>query len=182
MKIETSEEQIKKSASSSILADDKDFLSTQSWSSRVVAVASTLVFAVSIVVLLVWLFDISFLKKMGAASMLPNTAFGLAVSAIALWCLRNHHRGNWQRRLAQTGGAIVMLLGLLVMGQCLFGWPGAGSLLFSNNFIPQSPVRPSFLTAANFILCGAALIFLGMRSAKPRYVDLLVVVADRKSV
>ena len=181
MSTETREEIKSARASSSLDAvDDSAIPSVTFRSLRLVGIASATVFGIGSAGLLGWIFDIAVLKNLavGASPLLPDAALGFVVASVALWLLRGESPGNWRRRTAQLGGAFIMVVGLLSISQYLFNRPGTG-LLFANVAAPPgtTPARLSFLTAANFTLCGAALIFLGMRGVKPRFVDLVTVVA-----
>jgi PAS domain S-box-containing protein len=136
--------------------------------------ASAFAVAVSSLVLLGWIFNVSILKTVfpGLVEMKANTALGIALSGISLWLLQRDGINRQRRRLAQTAALLVILLGLLTLSQYFWGWNlGIDQLLFkdpSGALQTLIPGRPSPQTSLNFVLVGFALLLLDLKTRHGR--------------
>jgi methyl-accepting chemotaxis protein len=117
-------------------------------------------------VLVGWLFDIGLLKGVlpGLVTMKANTALCFALSGTSLGLLRAAQAGRRADYVAYGCASLVVAVGLLTMGQYLFGWNlGIDELLFkdlSAAIKTSAPGRMAPSTAVCFILMGSALILL----------------------
>ncbi len=112
-----------------------------------------------------WIFDIQPLKSVlpGLATMKFNTAFGFVLGGLVLWLGSEESAGRKKRWLMGGGAALVALLGLVTLGEYLFGSNfGIDQLVVRDPETPAAfyPGRMSLATAWNFILLGAALLLL----------------------
>ncbi len=113
-----------------------------------------------------WIFDIGVLKSVlaGRVTMKANTALAFVLAGLPLWMSPSEtaHRGS--RRLTRACAAMVALIGLLTLSECLFGWDlGIDQLLFTE---PPGAVgtsasgRMAPTTALDFLMLGLALFLL----------------------
>jgi len=118
----------------------------------------------------------------GMVSMKANTAMGILLCGLALH-LRAYQANvfPWFRRICI---ALALLLGLLTMGEWLFGWnAGIDQLLFrapASEVMSPTPGRMALLTAICFAAMGGALLLLETgryRSILQAIAVLLIVVA-----
>lgn len=142
--------------------------------SRVVAVLAV---AIGFSVLLGWEFGSVALKSVlpGFATMKANTALAFVLCGAALWFLhRPVHKQNAARVWLGGGcAAVVILIGVVTLGEYLFGWnPGIDQLLFRDTATapPLHPGRPAFATALNFSLLGAAFLLMEVDARVSRYI------------
>lgn len=123
------------------------------------ALASALIAAT---VLVGWALDSPALKAVlpGAVQMKPNTALALLLAAAALWMLRSLGSSAPHRtfRIAQGLGLIVALIGLLTLGEYLFGLRlHIDQLLFVDRAVAfnKIPGRMSPYSAFAFVAIGS---------------------------
>jgi len=118
-------------------------------------------------VLIGWALDITVLKSIlpGWVSMKANTAACFILIGIALWLtarpLANLKNSIFLSRLARFCGLLAGLIGLLTLGEYMFGWnPGIDQWLFrepSGTVGTSHPGRMTPETALNFVLLSVAL-------------------------
>jgi PAS domain S-box-containing protein len=116
-----------------------------------------------------WLFDIVALKSVlpGLSSMKANTALGLTLAGAALLFAADEDAAVWRRRASLVCAAVVTLIGLLTLGQYLFGVDfGIDQALVRDLSSPPSlpPGRMGANTALCFALTGGALLLFDTRS------------------
>lgn len=99
----------------------------------------------------------------GFATMKVNTALGLAGASAALWLLKED-APVWCRRAGWFFSAVAILIGMLTLTECFFGWNlGIDELFFpdpQSHTLGLSPGRPAPNTALGILLLGLALLFL----------------------
>jgi PAS domain S-box-containing protein len=132
------------------------------WVARLFAVA---VAALGFAVLAGWAFDIAALKsvKAGWVTMKANTAMGFLLAGTALYLAGCRPGAPVLRHLFSFMAASVALLGLLTLGEYMFGADfGIDQLFFSADPEPghAPPGRMAVATAAGFTLTGLALVML----------------------
>jgi len=155
--------------------------------SQVAAIFTTFV---GCLVLVGWILDIAPLKSVfsGLVTMMANTALAFILAGVSLWLLQpdpSHsalripqsliddpqstirHR---RRRLAQGLACIVALLGLLTLGEYLYGWDlGIDEMLFRatpGTVGTSSPGRMAHSSALNFLMLGLALLLLDVETRR----------------
>jgi PAS domain S-box-containing protein/diguanylate cyclase (GGDEF)-like protein len=132
---------------------------------------SLLVAALGATVLAGWALDVEVLKSVlpGLVSMKPNTAVGLLLTGSALALLSRESVGKWSRLLATAAACAGITLGLLSLGEDIFGWDaGIDQWLFRD--VPgavesSSPGRMSPSTAFCLVLMGIALVLASRTQA-----------------
>ncbi len=121
---------------------------------------SGLIIAIGCLVLVGWMLDIEALKSVvpGLATMKSMTALLFILSGLSLW-VQARDKG---RQIAQICTFIVMLIGLLTLGEYLFRTDiGIDQLLFRETATGAiHPGRMSPATAFSFLLIGFGLTFL----------------------
>lgn len=130
-----------------------------------------------------WIFDIPALKRIHPAlvTMKANTAISLILASVSLLLLQNEKVTGFKRRLAQFFAALIMLLGLMTLGEILFGWDlGIDEFLFREPLASSGrsiPGRMGVASCVVFILLGGALMFLDVRLAGRYWAPKFAVVA-----
>jgi len=106
--------------------------------------------------------------------MVPNTAIGFVLAGLALILCGAGSGSSAMPVAARASGMVVALLGLVVIGEYIFQWePGIDLWLFRDALIKAQssfPGRPSLPTSVNFVLLGAGLLLMDLRTrsgAKP---------------
>lgn len=141
---------------------------------RYVLFSSVLSIVVGVMGLAGCLFHVQILRTVvpGLVAIAANTSVCLILLGISLWCFRGHKEGKWARAakwLGKTAAGIAGVVGLLSLieflgnlnfgiDQLLFNEPGGAVL---------GHIRPGLMspmTAANFILLGAAFVFPNWRT------------------
>ncbi len=129
-----------------------------------------LVLSTGAIVMLGWLFDVAFLKRLhpSLASMKANTALCFMMTSAALLALDLHRRRNvprhrWAARA--LSGATIGVAGLSLL-EYATGRLGIDELLFVDHGGGATPGRMSIATATCFVLLGFALI---LDSARGRF-------------
>jgi PAS domain S-box-containing protein len=147
---------------------------------RYAGVAGLLVALVGLANLTGWAFDSLLLQHVLRTfpSMVPNTAFGLCLVGTSLWLLASQRRSKVRRQMGQLMAVFVVVLGAVMLGEYWFTWnTGLDRLLFAEAMgrsTAPSPGRPALLTAANFVLFGAALVLLDRKAGRFRPSEPLV--------
>jgi diguanylate cyclase (GGDEF)-like protein/PAS domain S-box-containing protein len=135
---------------------------------RLFKIVATIPAVMPVLVLIGWIFGIDTLKA-GApklVAMNPMVAVAFLAAAVGLWTYRLGGPGRWQRWTCRISAAIVLLVGLVrmigYMADVDFGFDRLlfGSSIGSANIDPNS--------ALNFILLGAALAVLEIKSPSAR--------------
>lgn len=126
-------------------------------------------------VLIGWAFNIPFLKSVlpGLATMKPNTAISFLFTGLGLWRLQNATTTR-QKRFAQVCSIIIVLIGLLTLGEYVFGWTlGIDQFLFIDTAVPTTEtLRMSEAIAIGLTLLGCSL-FLLISNRHHRIVQIL---------
>ena len=127
------------------------------------------------IVLVSWLLlvgralDIAILKSVwpGLAALKASTVVAIFLAGMSLWLLRTGRAYEWTRRIAKVTAFAVTMLGLLTLGEYLFGWNiSIDQLLFQEPPVAvgtSQPVRMALATAVCFFLLGLALLLLSSR-------------------
>jgi PAS domain S-box-containing protein len=120
-----------------------------------------------------WILNIELLTKIHPSlpAMQPNTVVGLLLSAIAILLTADDRRSPKSSQVACALAVIVSVLGLLTLGEYVFGWNLGIDRIFlggATNQASQYPGRPSPQTLANFVILGAALLVFNSRSSSIR--------------
>ncbi len=116
-----------------------------------------------------WLFDVPILTTgmPGLTSMTFNTALGFIVTGTALALCGLEPQPRWQSLALQLAGSLILALGVLSLGETLFGWNlGIDQLLhpqaeWSDPYSPPGRLSPG--TAFGFALFGVALLVANRR-------------------
>lgn len=115
-----------------------------------------------------WILEIPLMAQVfpSLPAMQPNTALGLVLGAIAILLFRNEAPSSKRFFVAFVFATIVLLFGLIVLSEYIFGW----NLQIDQIFIPIGdtvdqpfPGRPAPQTALNFFLLGLGLLSLNLR-------------------
>ena len=128
-------------------------------------VASRVVLAIGLLVLIGWLFDVSALKSVlpGSVTMKANTALAFLLAGATLWQATRAIQNRWAAQYIKLFPLIIMLIGLLTLGEYVFNRDfGIDQLLFKDTLTAPYlyPGRMSLVTALNFSLLGFALLLL----------------------
>jgi PAS domain S-box-containing protein len=148
---------------------DPRLVSKLHFSSRLVAIAVTVI---ALLALAGWLVDIESLRNIlpGFIPMKFNTAVGFALSGLGLLFL---HRNTG---LTQALTVLVVLIGLLTLGQYLFDRNLGIDQLFAADITDvEYPGRMSVVTACNFVMIGSALLLLA-RTQRHAVAQLLALI------
>jgi cation transport ATPase len=88
---------------------------------RITPVASVFAVTMGVLVLVGWLFDLDTLKSLlsGSTAMKVNTAVGFILSGISLWGIQTSSQGMLLRIVSRVCAGVVLLLGLLSLGEYL---------------------------------------------------------------
>jgi signal transduction histidine kinase len=147
-------------------------------------VCAALVFVTGLVVLAGWALDVPTLKSIhpNLISMKANTALCFALIGAALWLLEAGLANPVRLWAGRFFAGLVALVGLLSLGEYLFGWDlGIDQLLFREDAGAVGTINPGRMapnTAACFLAIGAALLLRDVRSAAGRWsAEFLVHVA-----
>ncbi len=132
-------------------------------------VAASVSASLGLIVLAGWWLDLDIVKTVlpGQPRMMPNTALMLTFLGGALWLVlpgRESSRGRGRYGAGQALGWGVAIVGLLTLGEHLFGWhPGIDLRLFGDPSAPglrAIPGRPSFPTALSALALGFGVALL----------------------
>ena len=115
-----------------------------------------------------WIFDIPVLRNIlpGFTAMKANTSVGFILLGLSLWFLQSRKPDDTPRFIEWVCAFLVFFLGLFVFSEYLFGWNSGIDQFFSKNLSVRGnlhPGRPSFITTANFLMLGAALLIFDHR-------------------
>jgi methyl-accepting chemotaxis protein len=146
--------------------------------------AGVVVFIVGLVVFFGWMLDIPTLKSLhpSLVTMKANTATSFILIGASLWLMQTKRVSQRNRRIAQGCALVVALVGLLTLGEHLFGWDlRIDQLLFkepAGAVGTSSPGRMAPNTALNFLLIGIALLRLDAKDRRDdRTNQLLILIA-----
>jgi PAS domain S-box-containing protein len=128
-------------------------------------VASGIVIAVGLLVLVGWLFSISTLTSLlpGLATMKANTALAFVLAGLSLWLTHTKGKDQWIDLIAKGCATFAFLIGLLTLSEYVFGWDlGIDQWLFRDTLTPENayPGRMSPVAALNLSMLGFALLIL----------------------
>jgi PAS domain S-box-containing protein len=130
-----------------------------------------------------WIFDAPVFQRIhpSLVSMKANTSIALMLSGISLLLLLDERGGRAKQRLARGFAAVVTLLGLLTMGENMFGWDlGIDQFLFRESLAAAGASFPGRMGVAStvvFTCVGSALLFLDTRILGKYWASKLAVVA-----
>jgi PAS domain S-box-containing protein len=148
---------------------------------RLLTTASALFsLALGCIVLVGWSLDLPSFKSVlpGFVSMKANTAAGFLLSGASLLLLVRYPAARNPLRVSRALAALVILLGVLTLGEYLLGTDlGLDQLLFqepAGTVGTLSPGRMAPITAINFALMGAALVLGGLQVPGAHWLSLLV--------
>ena len=102
----------------------------------------------------------------GLVALRANASAGFVLAGAALWLVQGAPKEERERHLAQFCAVLVVLLGLVNLGEYLFGWRfGFDSLLFPDADAASSVSsgRMSVTVATSFLLIGLSLLLLSLR-------------------
>ncbi len=123
--------------------------------------------AVGALALFGWFFDVAALKGglPGWALMKANTALGFVLCGAALWASQATTEARIWRAIGQLCAAIVLLLGLLTLGEYLSGLDFGIDRLLVREITKPGEIQPRMAVSAAISLSavGAALLLLGAR-------------------
>lgn len=126
-------------------------------------------FLVGWIGLIGWALDIDALTHIlpGLVALRANTSIGFILAGASLWLVQGGSRAGLERRAAQLCAVLVVLLGLVNLGESLLGWRfGIDRFLFPDVSVsPLSSGRMSVTVAASFFFIGLALLLLSLRRA-----------------
>lgn len=130
--------------------------------------ASLIALVVGGLVLSGWIFGVEQLKSVfpGFSTMKANTAIGLILAGAALWLANDEKQGREKRLILRVCAMLVGLLGLLTLGEYIFGRNfGIDQLIFKDlqTATASFPGRMSIVAALNFSLIGTALLLLDVK-------------------
>lgn len=119
-----------------------------------------------------WIFDVPLLTQWlpSRPAMLPNTALGLFLGALGVLLARGGASTILRRSTALVASSIVLLLGVLTLGEHTFGWDiGIDRIFGQARAVPgqRFPGRLSLLASFNFALLGAAVLGINLPSRRP---------------
>lgn len=129
-------------------------------------IAGLIVMAIAVIVLLGWQFDISPLKSVFpgiSATMKANTAICFLLAGGCLILLQPQQPNRLQYRISQGLAGAIIVIGLLTIGEYLFGGNlNIDQLLFRDVVSTSAhyPGRMGLNTACNFVLMGIALLLV----------------------
>lgn len=133
--------------------------------------ASASAVAVGSLVMVGWWFDIGILTTplFRFPALQANTALAFMLSGVSLWLLRDKPAIAWREVAAKVFACIVALIGLLTLGEYLWGWDlGIDQLLVKDLHSSAAPFhvpgRMAFASALNFALLGGALLLLDVNA------------------
>jgi hypothetical protein len=114
-----------------------------------------------------WIFGIPVLTQGHPVlpAMQPNTAVGLAIGALAILLTSEGPSMNRRTSIVFLPASVILLLGLLTLGEYAFGWDPGIDRIFTHGAptaMQPFPGRPSPQTSLNFALLGAALFSLNL--------------------
>jgi PAS domain S-box-containing protein len=137
------------------------------------------VILISSLVLATGIFDALFTERSipGDATMKASAALAFVLSGTTLWMIWRENITMWARSTAYGGAALIILIGLLTLGEYASGLDLSVERLFVNNPVyttATDTMAPT--TALSFLLIGAALLLLG-KGGSYRLVQALILAA-----
>ncbi len=133
--------------------------------------ASVLAVLVGSLVLAGYVLDIPPLKSVFPrfVTMKVNAAISFILAGLALYVTEKEPKSIWMVRLAQACAVIVSLIGLLTLGEYLFGWDlGIDQLLIEEpvgTLGSSFPGRMAAFAAVSFLLISLALLLLHVETS-----------------
>ncbi|MEO6183704.1 MAG: PAS domain S-box protein, partial [Verrucomicrobiota bacterium] len=119
-----------------------------------------------------WIFGIDALKRIhpSLVTMKANTAIGLMLASFSLLLLQDENVAGAKRRLAQGLAVVIALLGLVTLGEHIYGCDlGIDQFLFRESVAEAGwslPGRMGVMSTLDFFFLGMALLFLDTRRFK----------------
>ncbi len=127
-----------------------------------------------------WVFDVSTLQRIIPqwVTLKFNTALALVLAAVSLFLQAEEGMRRLRRWLAPGCAAVVTAIGLLSLGENLFGWDlGIDQLVFKESLAAAGMSFPGRMGAASALVLsclGAALLFLDQKVAGKFWTEWLV--------
>jgi signal transduction histidine kinase len=118
-------------------------------------------------------------------AMRPNTAVGLTLTTLSILFTPEPSSPRRRSTTATLLALVVLLLGLLISGEYIFGWDFGIDRLFAHAARTASdpfPGRPSPQTALNFVLLGAVLLSMNLGQWPSLPGQIAVVVAGANAI
>jgi len=136
-----------------------------------VGTASVLLFTLGIIVLIGWYLDIPAFKSIlpNLATMKFNVAVGFILAGASLWFLKDADVVVQKKRIGRILAGFVLAIGLLTLGEYLFGWNLGIDQLFVKDLATSAssyPGRMPKATAIGLSLMGLGLLWVGSRTAQ----------------
>ncbi len=131
--------------------------------------ASGFAIFVGCLVVIGWVFDLGFLKRLvpGAVEMTFNTAAAFILCGLSLWLFDAEGAVRRNRLAANALALLAALIGFLTLAEYVFGWsPGIDIFLFGADSGAESPLPPGRMSPAaalGLVLLGLALVSRGTR-------------------
>jgi diguanylate cyclase (GGDEF)-like protein len=144
-------------------------LSLRYQNSRVALTACLITILISIIVLLGWTLDVEMFKRIFPTfvAMNPTSAVCFILLGVSLWLSQTDIASQRILLIARVLSALVALIGLLKLGEVLFGWAiGVDQLLFVAKLkdgLGGQPNRMAPNTSLNFVLLSCALLLLNSK-------------------
>ncbi|MDB6124237.1 MAG: putative sensor protein [Pedosphaera sp.] len=171
----------------SMLSEFKPMTTEQIKTKRLAALklskgAAGFVFLVGCLALAGWAFDIQALIRVlpGLSPINPMTACSFVLCGISLWCLQSHAKSvQWAGYVGRATALLVVLVGFLKLGECLFAWGIHIDQLFFQSKVAEEMTRGLGLmspnTALNFFFCGLGLMLLDKKTGQNRWASQTLV-------
>jgi PAS domain S-box-containing protein len=133
-----------------------------------------------VIVLLGWLLNAPVLTSVvpGLAGMKANSALGFILSGVSLWSAQQDVRRHASRIVSQVSAGLVLLLGLLALGEYLSGIDfGVDQVMIRDLeiFPGDIPGRIALRSAISFFMIGISLLLLTINSDKALVVIHLLI-------
>src|SRR5918912_1921098 len=161
-----------------------DRLTSRYQHTRVALTASLVTILISGVVLFGWMFGIEPFKRIFPTfvAMNPTTAVAFILLGVALWSSQTKDASQGVLLLARLCLALVALIGVLKLGEVLFGWAiGVDQLLFADKLRVDPTGQPNRIapdTSLNLVLLGCALLLLSSRLRRAGYLAQALIIVS----
>jgi signal transduction histidine kinase len=145
---------------------------------RLTAACALATFGLGVANLAGWTFGIDVMQRLGLGQihMLPITAVTFVIASVSLWMQRVTARetGYPQSIGARALALIVLTIGLVTLGERVWGWDAGIDTLFFHESLARLPYQPIGRMATNsaitFSLVGAALFLLDGQTRRIRQI------------
>ncbi|MFL5617811.1 MAG: sensor histidine kinase [Gemmatimonadaceae bacterium] len=144
---------------------------------RLTAACALATFGIGVAVLVGWTFGVDAMQRLGLGTihMLPITAVTFMLASVSLWMQRVTARETGYQSLVARGLALlVLVIGLVTLGERVWGWKLGLDTLFFHDTLTKLPYQPIGRMATNsavtFSLAGAALFLLDGQTRRIRLI------------